>query len=139
MCWVRSLDAFALSFGGFVAVSNFPVFKNYFQRCHRLPSCSIRFWPTQHFGVPHCQAGSCLAVWRAVCDLVGKAMDPQWSALAEGEPATDGPVTGSTGSTGSDTRMRGIRRRNHFKKVAEDMLHEGDSQLQNYLRHNLYN
>ena len=87
--------------------------------------------------VPHCQAGSCLAVWRAVCDLVGKAMDPQWSALAEGEPATDGPVTGSTGSTGSDTRMRGIRRRNHFKKVAEDMLHEGDSQLQKYLRHNL--
>lgn len=56
-------------------------------------------------------------------------MDPQWSALAEGEPATDGP-TGSTGRTGSDTRMRGIRRRNHFKKVAEDVLHEGDSKLQ---------
>ena len=57
-------------------------------------------------------------------------MDPQWSALAEGEPATDGP-TGSTGRTGSDTRMRGIRRRNHFRKVAEDVLHEGDSKLQN--------
>ena len=69
-------------------------------------------------------------MWRAVCDLVGKAMDPQWSALAEGEPATDGP-TGSTGRTGSDTRMRGIRRRNHFKRVAEDVLHEGDSKLQN--------
>ena len=26
------------------------LYKNYFQRCHRLPSCSIRFWPTQHFG-----------------------------------------------------------------------------------------
>lgn len=71
------------------------------------------------------EAGSCLAVWRAVCDLVGQAMDPQWSALAEGEPATDGP-TGSTGRTGSDTRMRGIRRRNHFRKVAEDVLHEGE-------------
>ena len=96
-----------------------------FERCHHVRSVVGQ----HHSGSSLCQAGSCLAVWRAVCDLVGKAMDPQWSALAEGEPATDGP-TGSTGRTGSDTRMRGTRRRNHFKKVAEDVLHEGDSKLQ---------
>ncbi|CAK9052477.1 unnamed protein product [Durusdinium trenchii] len=79
------------------------------------------------------EASSCLAVWRAVSELLTKAMHPQWDALAPEQPeATEkeevkGADAMEVDATATPSTSRSVKRHELvFRKFAEEVMRQNE-------------